>query len=490
MSKVVIKRMGRGVVPEVPAIRDYDYEVVHGELPSGAQIQRNYPSEFCLGKRYVGILKDQGRINCCVGCTTSSINEVINLIKKYGDLDSLSEQEWEEVKKTSVFSEGWVYGALREGYEGEGMFVSTTMDQWRKKGMVPQNLFDIVQEVPDILKTVQKFPELQDKAPAYKIDSYLNLGYANLEKRDAAIKDALTTYGYGLVAVSDSYFGGSHCITLVGWNDKKNTYKIKNSWGDEWGDEQGIGEIPKKQVNWVYLPLSNPLELPFIDVATTDWFYKDVKNIYFGGIMKGEEDNRFNPEGRVTRAQGVVTLNRIAQMFDERLTALVKLAKEKNLLHNGCQTTLPRTSNPCPFEDVSEKDWYYQDLMGAYRLQIIQGTSEKEFSPDTSLTRAEFCAMVMRLQNLCITALENLLRSCNISLRFEKKSNDIEFSDVAVTDWYYEDVKNACNLGIVQGMGDGYFAPDYTIIRAEMATMLNRFLKYIDNKNNQVIEAI
>jgi cathepsin L len=29
----------------------------------------------------------------------------------------------------------------------------------------------------------------------------------------------------------------NHAITIVGWDDKKNAYLVKNSWGPQWGDD-------------------------------------------------------------------------------------------------------------------------------------------------------------------------------------------------------------------------------------------------------------
>ncbi len=41
---------------------------------------------------------------------------------------------------------------------------------------------------------------------------------------------------------------GGHAICLVGYNDKTQEYKFKNSWGTEWGDE-GYGYISYKHMN-------------------------------------------------------------------------------------------------------------------------------------------------------------------------------------------------------------------------------------------------
>ncbi len=49
-----------------------------------------------------------------------------------------------------------------------------------------------------------------------------------------------------------------------------------------------------------------------------------------------------------------------------------------------------------PFTDISADDWYYPHISTAYSLGIINGVSEDTFSPDSSLTGAEFLTMLCR----------------------------------------------------------------------------------------------
>ena len=51
------------------------------------------------------------------------------------------------------------------------------------------------------------------------------------------------------------------------------------------------------------------------------------------------------------------------------------------------------------------------------------------------------------------------------------------YSDVKTGDWYYNAVVWATEAGVVNGMGDGTFAPNDNITRQEMATMLYRYWK-------------
>ena len=50
----------------------------------------------------------------------------------------------------------------------------------------------------------------------------------------------------------------------------------------------------------------------FTDVNTGDWFAEEVEYVYDNGLMNGVGDNKFDPNGNVTRAMMWTTLARIA----------------------------------------------------------------------------------------------------------------------------------------------------------------------------------
>ncbi|WP_317983788.1 S8 family serine peptidase [Paenibacillus spiritus] len=89
---------------------------------------------------------------------------------------------------------------------------------------------------------------------------------------------------------------------------------------------------------------------------------------------------------------------------------------------------------------------------------IIQGTSATAFSPKSSLTRAEFTALLTRA----------------LGLRTDAKAS---FSDVKSTDWYAADVAAASKAGLILGVGGGKFAPTQKVSRQELAVILDRALK-------------
>ena len=89
---------------------------------------------------------------------------------------------------------------------------------------------------------------------------------------------------------------------------------------------------------------------------------------------------------------------------------------------------------------------------------VINGMTADTFAPDAGLTRAQFCAIVVRA----------------LGLSQEKTA---EFTDVLQTDWFCGFVGAASKAGIVNGVGNGKFNPQGAITREQAATMLARASK-------------
>ena len=106
-----------------------------------------------------------------------------------------------------------------------------------------------------------------------------------------------------------------------------------------------------------------------------------------------------------------------------------------------------------PFTDVAETDWFYDVVLQLAKDGIVNGMTE------TTLTRAEFATMLYRIAGTPAAEAEST------------------YSDVKTGDWYYDAVVWATEAGVVNGMGDGTFAPNDNITRQEMATMLYRLAK-------------
>ena len=85
--------------------------------------------------------------------------------------------------------------------------------------------------------------------------------------------------------------------------------------------------------------------------------------------------------------------------------------------------------------------------------------TETTFEPQGTLTRAEFATMLYRIAGTPAAEAEST------------------YSDVKAGDWYYDAVVWATEAGVVNGMGDGTFAPNDNITRQEMAKILDGYDK-------------
>ena len=62
----------------------------------------------------------------------------------------------------------------------------------------------------------------------------------------------------------------------------------------------------------------------------------------------------------------------------------------------------------------------------------------------------------------------------------EKECANMKFTDVPESHWAYKAIKEMTEKGYFQGYPDGTFKPEETVTRAELATVLNRYMT--DNK--------
>lgn len=119
------------------------------------------------------------------------------------------------------------------------------------------------------------------------------------------------------------------------------------------------------------------------------------------------------------------------------------------------------------FNDITEIDWYYDSVNEVVDSGLMKGTSETTFSPDMTLSRAMVVTILYRMAaEPDVEGIEN------------------RFTDVPADEWYTSAVLWANKNGIVNGRGNGVFDPSADVTRAELATMLFR---YVAN-NNLVFE--
>ncbi|MBR2477048.1 MAG: S-layer homology domain-containing protein [Clostridia bacterium] len=119
------------------------------------------------------------------------------------------------------------------------------------------------------------------------------------------------------------------------------------------------------------------------------------------------------------------------------------------------------------FNDVNADNIYYKAIGDLVDKGIINGYDNGDgtfsFKPDGNITRAEFCAIIAR---------------ADAPDGYVFTSATSSFTDVATTDWSCGYIEYAVRRGIVNGMGDGRFAPNDPVTYAQAIKMIVCTLNY------------
>lgn len=118
--------------------------------------------------------------------------------------------------------------------------------------------------------------------------------------------------------------------------------------------------------------------------------------------------------------------------------------------------------NEVNFSDVATNAWYAKAVAFMSARKIVKGVGNGLFEPEKSVTRADFLIMVMN--------------SFGIEL---DSSVSGDFMD-AGNKYYTNYLATAKRLGLANGVDDNKFAPETTISRQDMFTLLYRVLEILD----------
>ena len=110
-----------------------------------------------------------------------------------------------------------------------------------------------------------------------------------------------------------------------------------------------------------------------------------------------------------------------------------------------------------PFVDVTRDDWFFEEVLTAYELGLMNGVSATEFAPNEDTTRA-----------MVVTTLYRLAGEPSV------EGMEVPFTDVDLDSWYGNAVVWAYNVGITTGTTETEFAPDELVTREQVAAFLYR----------------
>lgn len=111
-----------------------------------------------------------------------------------------------------------------------------------------------------------------------------------------------------------------------------------------------------------------------------------------------------------------------------------------------------------PFTDIKEKDYFYNPVLWAVDKNITNGMTTTTFGPDLSCTRAQAVTFLWRSQG------------------YPKVSASTvnPFTDVKSTDYFYEAVLWAAEVGVTTGLENNLFGSDNFCTRGQVVTFLHR----------------
>ena len=113
-----------------------------------------------------------------------------------------------------------------------------------------------------------------------------------------------------------------------------------------------------------------------------------------------------------------------------------------------------------PFTDVSEKDWFYGDVMFAYENGLMIGTGNAQFRPHGTATRGMMATILWRMAGSPAP-----------------KGNN-SFTDVEAGTWYTDAIAWTAENGIFLGYGNNKVGPNDSITREQLAAIFFRYADY------------
>lgn len=192
-------------------------------------------------------------------------------------------------------------------------------------------------------------------------------------------------------------------------------------------------------------------EAPILEEDARPSYFTDVKGhwaedsinyVYESGLFVGAADGTFNPDGSMSRAMFITVLGR---------------------LHGVSESYSGKVS----FNDISESAYYAPYVAWAAESNIVQGTSDASFSPNSAISREEMATMLYRYVTFA-----------GIKLNADESIVSLSFSDqTQISDWARTAVYHLSSANMINGMPNGEFAPSKTATRAEVASLMARYLQ-------------
>ena len=179
----------------------------------------------------------------------------------------------------------------------------------------------------------------------------------------------------------------------------------------------------------------------FTDI-TGHWAADNILFAASRGLLSGTSDTTFSPDTGMTRGMFMTALGRLAGIN-------------------------PDSYQTGKFTDVKADAYYAPYVNWAAQTGIVEGVTATTFAPDTNINREQM-AVIMK----------NYAAKLGYDLPQTLKA--VTFADnTQISSWAKDAVKSMQQAGILAGKNENKFDPKGTATRAEVATVLRRFVEIV-----------
>ena len=246
-------------------------------------------------------------------------------------------------------------------------------------------------------------------------------------------------------------------------------------------------------------------QIPFTDVAADKWFYDSVSFVYAKKLFNGMSETSFAPDSTMTRGMFVTVLGRFAGLPStlgsgiglvtgtgvnirkgpSTDTEIVGVVADKNTVVQVTSSSgewygvthgevsgyirgdLIKVYNGA-FTDLAAGQYYSPYAEWTSVSAIADGVASGSFAAESNITREHMC---MLLYNYAIKYGKTLPQN----VQKAAFSDDYSINSGAKTAVYALQ-----QAGVINGMGDGTFAPQGTATRAQVAQIFRKFFEVVE----------
>lgn len=121
------------------------------------------------------------------------------------------------------------------------------------------------------------------------------------------------------------------------------------------------------------------------------------------------------------------------------------------------------------FKDLDKAKWAEPSIQKMVEKGYVGGFPDGTFRPSASISRAEFMAIINKMNNFTEEA-------------------DVEFKDVSKSHWAYNEIRKAVKAGYASGFPDGTFKPGAPVTREQAAAIISNLYEFENSANSVAIK--